>query len=174
LTFDLDPDEGLPWERMIEAALTTRALLAELGLESFPKATGGKGLHLVVPVTPRLAWAEAKAFAKSAAERLVAAAPERFTANMSKRARRGKIFVDYLRNGRGATAIGAFSTRARPGATVAAPLSWAEVEGGTRSDAFTLSTLPQRLAAEKADPWAGFFAVKQSITAAARRRIGVG
>ncbi|MBV9522485.1 MAG: DNA ligase D, partial [Alphaproteobacteria bacterium] len=173
LIFDLDPDEALSWDRMIEAALAVKGALARLGLESFAKTTGGKGLHVVVPVTPRLPWPEAKAFTKAIADGLVAAAPERYTATLAKRARRGKIFIDYLRNGRGATAVGAFSTRARPGAPVSAPLSWSEVEGGIRSDQFTIANLPERLAAQRRDPWNGFFDLKQSISAKARKAVGL-
>ncbi len=171
LTFDLDPGEGVAWDAMIEAAFAVRTALDALGLQSFVKTTGGKGLHVVVPIAPRLAWPEAKAFAKAVAEALVAAAPERYTATLSKRARGGRIFIDYLRNGRGATAIGAFSTRARAHATVSVPLSWKEVESGVRSDQFTIRDLPQRLADLRSDPWEGFFALKQSVSAAARRAL---
>lgn len=121
LTFDFDPDVGLPWKRVVEGVLELKKLLDALGLRSFLKTTGGKGLHVVVPVAARLPWDEAKAFTKSVAERLVAAAPDRYTATLSKKARHGRIFVDYLRNGRGATAVGAYSARARAGATVSTP-----------------------------------------------------
>ena len=171
LTFDLDPDEGLPWEQVVEAALAMRAELTALGLESFVKTTGGKGLHVVVPIAPKLGWDDAKAFTKAVAQAMVDEAPQRFTANLAKRARHGRVFIDYLRNGRGATAVGAFSTRARPGATVAAPLSWAELESGARPDRFTIATMPQRLAEQRSDPWDGFLTLKQTIGAKARRRL---
>jgi bifunctional non-homologous end joining protein LigD len=173
LIFDLDPEEGLAWECVVEAAFAMKDTLAKIGLESFAKTTGGKGLHVVVPITPRLAWEDAKAFTKAVAESLVAAQPDRYTANLAKRARRGKIFIDYLRNGRGATAVGAFSTRARPGAPVSAPLSWREIESGIHSGHFTIATLPRRLAKLRKDPWDGFLPLKQSITAAARRKLGL-
>jgi bifunctional non-homologous end joining protein LigD len=173
LIFDLDPEEGLPWERIVEGALAMRQTLTALGLESFAKTTGGKGLHVVVPLTPKLDWDTAKEFSKAAAELLVAAAPTRYTTTLAKKARHGKIFIDYLRNGRGQTAVGAFSTRARAGAPVSAPLSWQEVENGVRSDAFSTATLPDRLAALPADPWAGFFEVKQQVSAAVRRKLGL-
>ena len=112
ITFDLDPDEGLPWPRVIEAALEVREALAGIGLQSFVKTTGGKGLHVVVPLTPKLDWDAVKAFARWVAERLAEQRPERFTANRAKRARHGRIYIDYLRNGRGATAVGAYSPRA--------------------------------------------------------------
>jgi bifunctional non-homologous end joining protein LigD len=172
LTFDLDPDVGLRWEHIVEGALAVRALLDELGLRSFLKTTGGKGMHVVVPVTPKLPWDEAKQFTKRVTEMLVAAAPERYTATLAKKARQGKIFVDYLRNGRGATAVGAFSTRARAGATVSTPIDWAELEAGTRSDAFTIRNLPDRLAKLRPDPWKDFLTTKQTITAAMRKKVG--
>jgi len=173
LTFDLDPDVGLAWDRVIEGALALKKLLDELELKSFLKTTGGKGLHVVVPVAPRLPWAEAKEFTKLVTEHLVAAAPERYTATLSKRARHGKIFIDYLRNGRGATAVGAYSTRARAGATISTPISWQELESGMRSDAFNIRTLPGRLASQRSDPWKDFLSTKQSISAAIRKKLGI-
>jgi bifunctional non-homologous end joining protein LigD len=172
LTFDLDPDVGLAWKHIIEGALAVKGLLAELGLRSFLKTTGGKGMHVVVPLTPKLPWDEAKEFTKLVTERLVAASPDRYTATLAKKARGGKIFVDYLRNGRGATAVGAFSTRARAGATVSTPIDWAELESGTRSDAFTIRNLPERLAKLRTDPWKDFLTTKQTITAAMRKKAG--
>jgi len=171
VTIDLDPDRGLDWSRMIEAAMTVRGLLSEMGLDSFAKATGGKGLHVVVPLAPRYGWDEVKAFSKSIAEELVRRAPDAYTASLAKKARRGRIFIDYLRNQRGASAIAAFSARARPGAPVAAPLAWKEVENGTRADAFTVITLPQRLAALTRDPWHDLHKLKQKLPAMLRRRL---
>ncbi|HZT51425.1 MAG TPA: DNA ligase D, partial [Stellaceae bacterium] len=167
--FDLDPDEGLAWERVSAGALAMRDLLAELGLKSFAKTTGGKGLHVVLPLRPRLGWDEIKAFAHGMAEELVRRAPDRFTGALPKTARRGKIFVDYLRNQRGATAIAPFSSRARADATVAAPLTWREVESGTRADAFSVLTLPDRLKRQRRDPWAGLADLDQSLPDAAMR-----
>jgi bifunctional non-homologous end joining protein LigD len=172
LIFDLDPDVGLPWDRIVEAALGLRKLLDDLGLETFAKTTGGKGLHVVLPVKPELGWDEAKGFTKAVAEAFAAAEPERYTAVMAKRARKGRLFIDYLRNGRGNTAVGAFSTRARPGATVSVPVSWDEVEAGIRSDAFTIETLPERLRKLKKDPWPGWAKATQQSLAAAVRRFG--
>jgi bifunctional non-homologous end joining protein LigD len=122
VTMDLDPDEGLPWERVTEAAIDLRDALAGLGLKSFVKTTGGKGLHVVIPLTPKLDWDQVKAFAKLIADSFVTQRPDTFTANMAKRARHGRIYIDYLRNGRGATAVGAYSPSARPGAPVSTPL----------------------------------------------------
>src|SRR5271157_791321 len=172
ITFDLDPDEGLAWPRVTEAAIEIREALSAIGLQSFVKTTGGKGLHVVVPLQPRLGWDEVKAFTKWVADRFVAQSPERFTANQAKRARRGRIYIDYLRNSRGATAIGAYSPRARPGAPVSTPLFWEEVEKGVRPEGFTVATVPQRLAALDADPWAEIGKLRQSIGAAVRRRMG--
>lgn len=173
ITFDLDPDEGLAWARVTEAALEIRDFLAGLGLDSFAKTTGGKGLHVVVPVTPRLGWDEVKAFAKAVADALAARHPQRYTANQLKRQRQGRIYIDYLRNARGATAVGAYSTRARPGATVSTPLAWDEVEAGVPPAQFTLATVPARLGSLRADPWAALGQTRQSITAAIRKKFGL-
>ena len=171
LVFDLDPDEGLAWERVVEGAFAMRALLADIGLESWCKTTGGKGLHVCVPVAPRLEWEEAKAFTKAVSEMLQGWAPARFTTNMSKAKRKDKIFVDYLRNGRGATFIAPYSTRRRPGAPVATPVTWDELYAGLDPKAFTVQTVPARLDSLSEDPWAGLRASRQSITAAIRRRV---
>jgi bifunctional non-homologous end joining protein LigD len=172
VTFDLDPDEDLPWQRVTEAAVDVRDTLLKIGLASFAKTTGGKGLHVVVPLTPKLDWDEVKAFAKWVADSFVAQRPEDFTANMAKKARHGRIYIDYLRNGRGATAVGAYSPRARPGAPVSTPLSWDEVENGVQPGRFTVETVPKRLAGLAADPWAEMSTIRQSIAVAVRRRIG--
>jgi bifunctional non-homologous end joining protein LigD len=171
ITFDLDPDEGLAWEWVTEAAIDIREALLAIGLQSFAKTTGGKGLHVVVPLQPKLAWDEVKAFTKWVADQFVAQSPDRFTANQAKRARRGRIYIDYLRNSRGATAIGAYSPRARPGARVSTPLFWEEVEKGVRPEGFTVATVPQRLAALDKDPWAEIGKLRQSLSAGVRRRV---
>jgi bifunctional non-homologous end joining protein LigD len=171
VTFDLDPDEGLPWPRVTEAALGIREALHAIGLQSFAKTTGGKGLHVVVPLQPKLGWDEVKAFTKWVADQIVAQSPEAFTANQTKRARRGRIYIDYLRNSRGATAIGAYSPRARPGAPVSTPLLWEEVEKSVRPEGFTVATVPPRLADLESDPWAEIGGLRQSISAAVQRRI---
>jgi bifunctional non-homologous end joining protein LigD len=150
-----------------------REALLRIGLKSFAKTTGGKGLHVVVPLTPRLGWDEVKAFAKWVADSFVTQRPEDFTANMAKKARQGRIYIDYLRNGRGATAVAAYSPRARPGAPVSTPLSWEEVENGIRPGGLTVETVPNRVAGLASDPWAEMGAVRQSISAAVRRQIGI-
>ena len=172
LVFDFDPDPARGWDDVVDAALRMRALLDDLGLQSFVKTTGGKGLHVVAPVQRRVDWDAFKAFAKAVAEKLAADAPDRFVTNPLKKVRAGKIFVDYLRNGRGATAIAPYSTRAREGAPVAAPISWEELERGVVALDLNVLTLPARLA--QPDPWAGYFEVKQSITQAMRKRVGLG
>jgi len=177
ITFDLDPDIGLPWKLVTEAAIEMREMLLGIGLRSFAKTTGGKGLHVVVPIAPKLApdldWDQVREFSKWVAERFVAAYPDRFTSNMAKRARTGRIFIDYLRNSRGATAIAAYSPRARQDAPVATPLSWEEVENGVKPDRFTIATVPERLAGFGSDPWAGMLTLRQSISAKARRDAGI-
>lgn len=170
LVFDIDPDPALGWERVVDAARALRRILRELGLESFVKTTGGKGLHVVAPVARRIDWDAFKAFARAVAERLAADSPEAYTTNPQKARRKGKIFLDYLRNSRGATAVAAYSPRARENAPVATPLSWSELEDGIDPGAFTITTLPRRLTERRDDPWAGYADLRQSITAAARRR----
>jgi bifunctional non-homologous end joining protein LigD len=178
VTIDLDPGEDVPWSQVIEAAIEVRDRLSALGLASFVKTTGGKGLHVVFPLTPKAGWDEVKGFAQSIAEGMAADHPDRYTANMAKRTRQGRIFIDYLRNGRGATAIGAYSTRARPGAAVSTPLTWDELGPGIRSNHFTLENLPQRLSFLDRDPWAGFRDLRQELPGtskpAARRRAARG
>src|SRR5262249_6632451 len=127
LIFDLDPDPSVGWPQVVTAAREVKLVLEELGLTTFLKTTGGKGLHLVVPVQPRVNWVQAKELYKAVADLVVRAAPDHYIATMSKAARKGKIFVDYLRNGRGATAVATYSTRARPGAPVSVPISWGEL-----------------------------------------------
>ena len=170
LIFDLDPDDGVPWERIVTAAVTVRGRLNDIGLRSFPKTTGGKGLHIIVPIVPDLEWDAAKAFTRGMVEALEAEAPKLYTASMSKTARRGRIFIDYLRNGRGATAVAPYSTRARPSATVSAPLTWDEVESGIRGDHFTIENFPQRLRSLRSDPWAGITDLRQRISTAAQKK----
>jgi bifunctional non-homologous end joining protein LigD len=165
LIFDLDPGEGVPWSSVIAAAQEMRDELERIGLESFVKTSGGKGLHVVVPIVPQLAWDDAKAFTQSVAEQMSRDHPDRYIAIMSKRARRGRIFIDYLRNGRGATAVAAYSTRARPQAPVSTPLAWDELSEGLRADHFTVGNLRERLDFLRHDPWEGFFKVRQKIRA---------
>jgi bifunctional non-homologous end joining protein LigD len=170
--FDLDPDPAVPWERVVEAARLLRERLEGLGLESFLKTTGGKGLHVVVPLAARQGWEEVKEFTRLVALRLSAEFPDRYVATMSKARRRGKIFIDYLRNGRGATAVAAYSSRARRGAPVSTPVRWEELDHRLRPDAYTVRNLPQRLQRLRRDPWEGFGRRRQSITKTAWRDLG--
>ena len=173
MVFDLDPDEELDFSILKAAAMEVRDFLAELGLRTFLRATGGKGLHVVAPLTPKLGWDEVKGFAKAVADALATARPDRYTANMAKKVRTGRIFVDYLRNQRGGTAICNYSTRARKGATVAVPLRWDELKGLNTAAPYTVKTLPARLKALKRNPWEGFFSTRQSITAKAKKALGI-
>jgi bifunctional non-homologous end joining protein LigD len=173
VVFDLDPDEGLGWDRVVEGAKTLRVLLEHLGLRTWLKTTGGKGLHVCLPLARRAGWDEVKAFTKAVSETMVAHDPSRYTAKLPKASRKGKIFIDYLRNGRGATSIAAYSTRARPNAPVSAPLFWEELDTDVRANTFTVKTLPERLEELKSDPWEDFLKVKQSLTAAMKEAVGM-
>ncbi len=165
ITFDLDPDEGLDFADVIVAAKVMKQELEALGLNPFVKTTGGKGLHVVVPIRSdarsRIEWDQCKAFAKAVSERVRAAQPDRFTTTLAKKARGGKIFLDYLRNGRMATAVAPWSPRARPGAGIAFPLSWGQVKTGLDPRAFTLLDAPTLL--KKPDPWSDFRAGAVSL-----------
>lgn len=171
ITFDMDPDASVTWERLVEGAFLLRSVLKELGIESFPKLTGGKGVHVVVPIEPLIDWNEAKAFAKALAEFVARGLPERFTSVMTKARRTGKIYIDYMRNHRGSTAIEPYSTRAKTGAPVAAPVSWAEL-GTLRADSFTVLNMAERIKGLKEDPWEGYFDIRQTITAGIRKKLG--
>lgn len=171
LTFDLDPGEGVEFSRVAEAALRVRAALAEVGLESFVKTSGGKGLHVVVPLQPRASWAEAKGFARAVSLSVVRQDEKHYVATSAKALRRGRIFIDYLRNDRGATSVAPFSTRAREGAPVSMPLGWEELENVDSASAFTVRDVPQRLARLKDDPWRGYFRKRQQLTPARLRRV---
>jgi bifunctional non-homologous end joining protein LigD len=146
LVFDLDAGPGVSYAFVRETALALREMLVGEGFEPWPKLTGGKGVHLMVPITPDLDWDGAHAYCKEIAERLAATAPGRYTTSAALEARKGRLFIDYLRNGRGTTAIGTYSPRARPGFPIAAPVEWRDVERGVRPDAFTMKRPPSSLA----------------------------
>lgn len=164
LIMDLDPAPELPWQQVTEAALLLRGLFDEVGLRSYVKTTGGKGLHVVVPIRPEYRWDRIKAFTKGVAEHLALTMPDRFTANMSKAVRRDKIFIDYLRNTSGATAVSAYSTRAHPGAPISVPIFWDEVGDAVRADSFHVTDLQARLDTLSADPWEGYFELDQRLS----------
>lgn len=174
LVFDLDPDVGLGWDDVVRAAFDLRDELSSMGLESLVKTTGGKGLHVVVPFAPRWDWDIVKAFSKAVATHLEKAEPDRFTTNPLKAKRKGRIFLDYLRNGRGATFIAPYSMRARENATVSTPIAWTELESGVDPKSFTITTVPNRLMVMKKDPWKNYDTIaKQSISAAMLKRLGI-
>ena len=169
LVFDLDPSADVPWSYTKKTALSLRDLLRRLGLEGFLRTTGGKGLHVVVPLTPDSDWDTAKAFAKGVADALTATDPGRLTTALSKSKRGGKLFIDYLRNGRGATAIVNYSTRARAGAPVATPLRWDELSRLDSAAKYDVVSVRRRLAALREDPWTGFDAARQPLSAVLSR-----
>ena len=177
LFFDLDPGSSTTWPDVIAAAELVREALDHLGLQSFVKLTGGKGLHVVVPLTPApgnsFDWSQLKAFSKALASRVAAADPDAYTINMSKAKRKGRVFLDYLRNGRGQTAVAAYSTRARAGAPVSTPIRWDELKPSLAPDRYTVTNLRRRLGSLSDDPWAGFFDVQQSITAKMQEAVGL-
>jgi len=160
---DLDPDPALPWKTMLEAAQLTLSVLDELGLQAFIKTSGGKGLHLVVPLARRDDWDTVKAFAKAIAQFMTQQLPERFTATSGPKNRVGKIFIDYLRNARGASTVAAYSVRARPGLPVSVPVSRDELKGLRGAQQWTVANLHERLQGLKDNPWAGY-ANRQKIS----------
>ena len=165
IIFDLDPDPSVSWKTLCEAAQDMRSRLSELKLETFVKTTGGKGLHLVVPIVPKQDWNFVKDFSSSVAQSMVRAAPERFTATMSKSQRKGKIFIDYLRNARTASAVCAYSPRARSGAPVSMPVRWEELSEDVRSR-FTIRNTYDRLKHLRKDPWQHYEAARIALTRA--------
>jgi bifunctional non-homologous end joining protein LigD len=171
LIFDLDPDEGSGWKAVVDGVLALRATLEQAGLRPFLKTTGGKGLHVVVPIRPTITWAQAKDFCRAVAESMTAAQPDRYVATASKAKRVGKIFIDWLRNAEGATAVAPYSVRARAGSPVATPIHWNELDEDRRFDHFNVQNVPARLDAQRDDPWREFARARRAITAAVVRRL---
>ena len=165
LVFDLDPAPDVSILDTYCLALELRDFLSSFGLHSFPRTTGGKGLHLVVPIGAHYEWPQVKQFCRGIAVAFARDNPTKATAQLSKSKRQGRVFIDYLRNGRGATAIVNFSTRARPGAPVAAPIRWDEVSASLRPNQYTVSNLKRRLSQLRADPWGDYATLRQSISA---------
>jgi bifunctional non-homologous end joining protein LigD len=172
LVVDLDPGGQVRWPAVVDASRLVRKLLRVLGLESFVKTTGGRGLHVVVPLTPRADWNVCLDFARAFAQLLERHEPSVFTPRFAKIGRADRILVDYLRNNRTNTSIAAYSTRARPEAPVSAPLTWAELSPSRPPDRFTIHTMPRRLAARRHDPWRGYWQTSQSISRSAIRALG--
>jgi DNA ligase D len=170
LVFDLDPDEGLPWRETVAAAFELRASLQELGLAPFVKTTGGKGLHVVVPLARRQGWAEVRRFSEAFANHMAQLQPRRFTANMAKASRRGRIFLDYLRNARSATAVAAYSLRARSGVPASTPVTWDELGDIDDPKDLNYSTVPVRLT-EVDDPWAELAQSARPLTKDMERKL---
>ena len=161
MVFDIDPDEGLDFSHVKKAATDIRDILGAIGLQSWPLVSGGKGVHVVVPLVPEADWDAVKSFCQNFAELLAKTEPQRFVANMSKARRKGRMFLDYLRNGQGSTAVCPWSTRARDGGTVAVPVTWDELEGLDRANSFDIFAAAGR--AGGADAWEGFFSVDQTL-----------
>jgi bifunctional non-homologous end joining protein LigD len=163
IIFDFDPGEGLGFPDVIAAARDVRGVLADRGLESFVKTTGGKGLHVVIPIERRHEWRQVKTFAKIIAESLARDAPDRFLTRISKAERHGRIFIDYLRNDPTSTAVAPYSTRARAGAPVAMPVAWEELSPSLQPALFNINTAPGHVAARRSDPWAEIDKVRQRL-----------
>lgn len=163
IIFDLDPDPGVGWDRVVAAAREVRKRIERHNLQTFVQTSGGKGLHVVIPLKPKKSWDEVKAFAKSVAQAMAHDDPSAYIATASKAKRKGKIFIDYLRNSRGATAVSPYSTRARTGAPVATPLRWEELSKIDAANHYTVANLPRRLSALTENPWKDFFFTRQSL-----------
>jgi len=173
LIFDLDPGPGVEWEAVIAGALTVRDRLESLGMGAFVKTTGGKGLHIVTPIVRDGDWSAARAVAKAVADAVTADSPSLYTTNPLKKHREARIFIDYIRNTRGATAVAAYSTRARDRAPVSVPVRWDELEAGVRSDGYTIASVPRRLAALGADPWEGYEDARVPLDSRVRNGLGM-
>jgi bifunctional non-homologous end joining protein LigD len=173
MVFDLDPDEGLAWRDVMAAAHHTRERLEDLGLEPFLKTSGGKGLHVVVPLARRHDWDEVKSFSRALAISMATEHPRRFTTSIAKKDRSGRIFIDYLRNGEGATTVAAYSVRARKGAPVSTPLHWDELSGRMRPGNFHAGNTARRLSGLRTDPWKSFRRSAQTLTAAMKRKLEI-
>jgi bifunctional non-homologous end joining protein LigD len=173
---DLDPDPALPWRSVVEAAKLTIAVLDELKLTAFLKTTGGKGMHIIVPLTPDADWGTVKEFSKAISVFMAQQIPERFVAKMGPKNRIGKIFIDYLRNSRGASTVCAYSVRARPGLAVSVPIAREELDLITRPDQWNINNIHERLDKLKSNPWGSYsgasYRKKQKISAAMWKKLG--
>jgi len=163
MVFDLDPGPGVSWKQVVAGGRDVRARLQETGLDSFVRLSGGKGLHVVAPIARGPSWDRVKNFTGAFAEAMAAHKPAAYIATMSKAKREGKIFIDWLRNGRGATSVASWSLRARPGAPVAMPIRWEELGRVTNPPMYDLHKAIRRAATLKEDPWAGYAHCKQTL-----------
>jgi bifunctional non-homologous end joining protein LigD len=164
LVWDLDPGPNIAWKQIVQGALLVRDVLQTLGLTSWVKTTGGKGLHVIAPIRRTRDWSGCLEFARDVSEAIVRTDPI-YTTTYAKAGRDRRILIDYLRNNRTNTSISAYSPRARPGAPVSMPLDWAELDGGP--ERWTLVTVPQRLKRLRKDPWRGYWTTSQQLTSAA-------
>jgi bifunctional non-homologous end joining protein LigD len=171
IVIDLDPGEAVKWAQVVAAGRVVRRALEALDLESYPKTTGGRGLHVVVPLRPAMDWSDCLLFSRRFCEVIERTDPSRYTIQYAKAGRENKILLDYLRNNRTNTSVAAYSTRARPGATVSLPLTWSEVRAALDPGRFTIGTVPNRLQRLKADPWKGYWTSKQTLTRALIRAV---
>jgi bifunctional non-homologous end joining protein LigD len=167
IVLDIDPGSAVAWRAVVNAARLIRELLEVMDLQSFVKTTGGRGLHVVVPLRPRADWTECLAFARAVAEVLVRRDPSTFTIQFKKEGRDDKLLIDYLRNNRTNTSVAAYSARARNAATVSTPLGWTELSASRPPDRFTVLTIRNRLARLTSDPWRGYFRTRQQLPRAA-------
>jgi len=172
--FDMDPGEGISWSELVEGTRLVKRMLDLLGLECFLKTSGGKGLHVVVPLAPDARWGydEVKDFSQAVVQHMARTIPQLFVAKSGARNRVGRIFIDYLRNGTGATTIAAFSARARPGLGVSVPLAWKELAKLERADQWNIRNVHERLEKLAVDPWKDYGKVRQKLDEAARRLEG--
>lgn len=173
MVFDLDPDAAVPWREVMAAAHLTRQRLEDLGLEAFLKTSGGKGLHVIVPLARRHEWDEVKEFSRALAESIEREQPELFTVKMAKKDRARRIFIDFLRNAEGATTVAAYSVRARRGAPVSTPLHWDELSGRMKPANFHVGNVARRMNGMRPDPWKAFRRTSQNLTLAMKRKLGL-
>lgn len=163
IIFDLDPAPDLAWSKVVDAALLIKDYLKQLKLKSFVKTTGGKGLHVVIPIKPKYDWDTVKEYTHAFVLFVASQSPDNFVTKMTKSHRTGKIFLDYLRNGRGATAVAPYSLRANKEAGIATPLEWSELSNNKRDNTYTIKTIMDRMDNLKKDPWRDYFDAKQSL-----------
>jgi bifunctional non-homologous end joining protein LigD len=171
VVFDLDPDPSVPWKQVVACALELRDRLAGLGLESFAKLSGGKGVHVVVPIRRGPGWDQVKRFSSAIASDMVAQDPKGLTLHLAKARRGGRIFIDTLRNRRGATWVAAYSPRAREGAPVSLPIEWSELKPSVKPNAFTLRAVASRLANARSDPWTRLASLRQTLSASLLKEV---